>query len=336
MTDNIVRVLNLTKVFLPRNNALDVLLRRISRSLSAVDNICFNVGRGEMLGLVGESGCGKTTTGKLVLNIIKPTSGSVEFNGVNISEFDDKQMKSYRRQMQMIYQDPYQSLPPSMRVRDIIAEPLRFHNLCARADEEKMVGAVLNAVKLIPPKNFIDKFPKELSGGQRQRVAFARAFVTKPLFLVVDEPVSMLDASIRTGLLNLMLELRKEYGYSAIFITHDFGIARYMCDRIAVMYLGRIVELGPTEEIIKRPKHPYTKALLSVVPVPDPSARKFQIAIKGAIPDATNPPPGCRFHPRCKYAKEICKSKEPELLSESEQRLVACHFAAEVAAQEAN
>lgn len=312
-----------------------MVMRKTPRHLAAIDNLNFEVRRGEILGLAGESGCGKTTTGKVILNLIKPTSGSVYFDGVNVLDLPEGAMKPYRRRMQMIYQDPYQSLPSTLRVKEIVAEPLRFHHLANRMEEVQIVDDMLRAVSLEPVKNFLNKNPRELSGGQRQRLAFARALVTKPDFIIADEPVSMLDASVRVGILNLMLELRAQYGYSAIFITHDFGTARYMCDRIAVMYMGRIVEIGKTEDIIQRPMHPYTRALLSVVPVPDPSAQRFKHAIKSSPPNPINLPSGCRFNPRCKYSDEICRRDEPELAEVGSEHFVSCHFARDIAEQDA-
>lgn len=297
----------------------------------AVDGISFNAREGEMLGLVGESGCGKTTTGKIILRLIEPTCGKAYFKRRDIFSFDAKNTKDFRRSAQIIFQNPYSCLNPRMSVYSLLSEPLEFHGIASsKAERREMVIEALKTVQLVPPEIFIDKTPRLLSGGQRQRVAITRALMTKPVFIVADEPVSMLDVSIRANILNLLLDLKKRFNLSGLFITHDLAVARYMCERISVMYLGKIVEVGPTEEIVNKPRHPYTQALLSVVPVPDALKkphRKVEQVIRGTVPDATSPPPGCRFHPRCLNARGICKQDEPELREIAPSHQVACHFA---------
>lgn len=291
----------------------------------AVDGVSFQIGKGEIFGLVGESGCGKTTTGRLLVRLIEPTSGEIIFRGVDMGSLSlETEVRKLRRYMQIIFQDPYESLNPRMSILDIVAEPLRIQKVVG---EEKVIDRVAQALEdldLIPPEEFLYRFPHELSGGQRQRVAIARAFVLRPEFLVADEPVSMLDASIRSEVLKLLLGLQKKLGTSFLYITHDIALARHMCDRIAVMYLGKIVEKGFTEDVIQKPLHPYTEALIAAVPVPDPTARRIEVTIKGEVPSAINPPRGCRFHTRCPQAMPICSKEEPELLTVENGKQVAC------------
>ncbi len=283
--------------------------------------------RGEVFGLAGESGCGKTTTGRLLLSLEEPTSGKVIFDGTNIYEIDKKQLKNYRRQMQIIFQDPYESLNPRKSILDAVSEPINIHKLASTQEEkEDMVLKALEAVQLFPLPDLMYRFPHELSGGQRQRVAIARALMLKPKFIVADEPVSMLDVSIRTEILNLMLDLKEKFGLTYVFITHDMGVAKYMSDRIAIMYLGKIVEMGGAEDVIDKPLHPYTQALLAAVPVPDPNVKLGQIPIKGEISSAVRPPPGCRFHTRCPYVMDECKRKEPPLVDQGNGHFVACYL----------
>jgi len=293
----------------------------------AVDDVSFEIAQQEIFGLVGESGCGKTTTGRLMLRLIEPTAGEVLFRGVNITALNlEREMRKLRRKMQVIFQDPYESLNPRMSVFDIIAEPLRIQKAAESEDEvEDKVAEALEELDLTPPEEFMYRFPHELSGGQRQRIAIARAFVLRPEFLVADEPVSMLDVSIRTEVLKLLLGLIERFHSSFLYITHDIALARHMCDRIGVMYLGKIVEKGNTETIIGEPMHPYSEALIAAVPVPDPSARRIGVVIKGEVPSAVNPPPGCRFHTRCPYAFEMCRRVEPKLVEIEKDRYVACH-----------
>ncbi len=275
--------------------------------IKAVDDVNFDIRSGEILGLVGESGCGKTTTGRLLTRLEDPTDGYVFFMGRDIALLDGQDVRIFRRNIQMVFQDPYESLNPRTTVLQTIMEPLVNHNIGETLEERtQMAVQALEDAGLAPGKEYLARFPHELSGGQRQRVAIARALVIKPKVIIADEPVSMLDVSIRAGVLNLMLDLREKYGIPYLFITHDIAVARYVSDRLGVMYLGRVVELGETETVVFEPKHPYTQALLSAVPVPDPEAKHGRIMIKGEIPSAANIPVGCRFRPRCPKAFNEC------------------------------
>jgi len=305
---------------------LDNFFRPVELFVHAVDDVSFNIHRGETFGLVGESGCGKTTTGVLILQLLEKTSGEIYFKGIDTSNIHPRQMKKLRKDIQIIFQSPYESLSPRFSVLDIIAEPLRLMKILTDEYEiEKRVLETLEQVDLVPAADFIDRFPHELSGGQRQRVGVARAFIVDPEFIVADEPVSMLDVSIRVGVLKIMKNLSLEKGTAFLFITHDLALARVMTDRIAVMYLGRIVEQGPTEEVIQNPLHPYTKALIAAVPDPDPDARRTEeLPIIGEVPSGINIPSGCRFNPRCIYAIDQCTKVDPVLEEAKELHLVAC------------
>lgn len=323
-----VEARNLVKHFPLRLGFFQTLTSKNIPHVHAVDDVSFRIFTQEIFGLVGESGCGKTTTGRLLLRLVEPTAGDVFFKGTNVTAIDlERQMRQLRRKMQVIFQDPYESLNPRMSIFDIVAEPLRIQKVVETEEEVAgKVAAALEELDLTPPEEFMYRFPHELSGGQRQRIAIARAFVLQPEFLVADEPVSMLDASIRSEVLKLLLGLQKKLQTSFLYITHDVALARHMCDRIAVMYLGKIVAKGSTEDIVLKPLHPYTEALIAAVPVPDPTARKTKIIVLGEVPSAINPPSGCRFHPRCPYAMDICKKKEPQLHEISKNRYVACYL----------
>ncbi len=326
MVESTVRVENLTKWFPVRGGFFETLFSKQQLYVHAVDDISFEVRKGEVFGLAGESGSGKTTTGRLVLRLIEPTSGRIFFKGMDITNLNEKEMKPLRQKMQIVFQDPYESLNPRMTIRDIVAEPLRVNNVLSSENElEERVKEILGLVELVPPEEFIYRFPHELSGGQRQRVSVARGFTLNPDFVVADEPVSMLDVSIRAGILNMMLDLVEKLQVSFLYITHDLALARHMCDRIAIMYLGQIVEEGTTDDIVKEPTHPYTKALISMVPEPDPTAKRTETVIKGEIPSPVNVPSGCRFHTRCPVAKPECSIKIPELVRVGKDHYVSCN-----------
>jgi len=325
--NELLRVEELKKWFPVRLGFMGTLFSRKSLFVRAVDGISFDVKEQEIFGLVGESGSGKTTTGRAILRLTEPTGGKIFFKGKEVSHLSMRQFKHLRREMQIIFQDPYESLNPKMTVYDIIAEPLTVQG--AVRDERELnerIYQALEDVQLTPPDEFLRRYPHELSGGQRQRVATGRALILHPSFLVADEPVSMLDASIRAEILNLMFDLMKKYNVSFLYITHDIALSRHICDRIAVMYLGKIVELGTAEEIVYEPLHPYTNALITAVPRSDPRAKRSETVLKGEIPSPINPPSGCRFHTRCpEYLGEICKKKEPSIIDAGGGHLVACH-----------
>ena len=316
----------ITKLYDLRSSFLESFGSKKTRYLKAVDDINFNIMPGETFGLVGESGCGKTTTGRLVIHTIRPTSGQIFFEGTDLSTVHDKEsLKALALKMQMIFQDPYEYLSPWLKIKETLAEPLLIHKNVAEDMIEPKVREVMELVGLTPVDMILPKYSYQLSGGQRQRVMIARALMLNPKFIVADEPVSMLDVSIRVGVLNLLRDLKKKFNLTSLFITHDIAISRYMCDRIAVMYLGKIVEMGTAEEVIADPQHPYTQALITAVPLPDPTIKNIELPIKGRIPSsASNLPPGCRFSPRCPYG-ESCKDVEPELVEISKDRYVMCN-----------
>ena len=323
----VIKVQNLRKWFPVRRTIGQVLLRKPKLYVKAVDGIEFAIRPKEIFGLAGESGSGKTTTGKVVLGLYRPTTGKVLFRGIDIFSLRGKDLKILRRKLQLIFQDPYESLNPRIKIYDTLAEPLKIHHLVDSRDElDERIYKALEDVKLTPPDEFAERYPHELSGGQRQRVAIARALILNPEFIVADEPVSMLDVSIRAGVLRLLMELRDKYNVSMLYITHDLALAGIVTDRLAIMYLGKIVELAETTELLTDPMHPYAQALISAVPIPDPTLKRERIILKGEPPSPIFIPSGCRFWPRCPYAFDRCRKEEPELKEVKPGHYVACHL----------
>ncbi len=323
--DVLIRVENLYKYFPARTGVIDSILGR-KEWVHAVDDISFEIKRGDVLCLVGESGCGKTTTARALIRLDDPTGGRIFFEGVDIANISGDALKAFRLKMQMIFQDPYTSTNPRMTIYDSVAEPLVVHKLASGEELREKVAEALESVELTPPEMYMYRYPHELSGGQRQRVGIARALILEPEFIVADEPVSMVDVSLRAGILNLLLDLKNKYNLTYVFITHNLAQAKYIGSRIAVMYLGKIVELGGTEETFEEPLHPYTKTLVSNVPIPDPDLVREKIHLKGEIPTPINPPTGCRLHPRCPYAVDVCGVEEPAFKEVKEGHFVACHL----------
>jgi peptide/nickel transport system ATP-binding protein len=324
--NTVLRVENLQKLFPVSRGIVGTLLRKPQRYVHAVDGVTFSIRRGEILGLVGESGSGKSTTALNVLGLIEPTEGEILFDGQSVPELaHGREQLKLRREMQIVFQDPYEALNPRQTVYATVVEPLEVHKL-ARDDQDKVerVVAALDAAGLKPPDTFFDRYPQELSGGQRQRLVIAGALVLQPQFLVADEPVSMLDVSIRADILDLFRDLRDEHGITILYITHDLATAAFFTDRVAVMYLGKIVEIGPTEAVLRDPRHPYTQALLSVIPVPNPRQRRKRVILEGETPNPIDLPPGCRFHPRCPRSFDLCPQTEPQLRSVAPDHRVAC------------
>ncbi|HWR61100.1 MAG TPA: oligopeptide/dipeptide ABC transporter ATP-binding protein [Clostridia bacterium] len=292
--------------------------------VKAVDGVSFDIFEGETLGLVGESGCGKSTTGRLILRLIKPTSGEIFLEGRNIYDISEKELRRIRKDIQVVFQNPYSALDPRMTIEDILSEPLSIHKIVYKYDYDKEVRRLLELVGL--SERDARKFPHEFSGGQRQRIGIARAIAARPKFIICDEPVSALDVSVQSQILNLLDDLQKELKVSYLFIAHGLNVIRHVSNKVGVMYLGKIVELGSADEVFDRPLHPYTKALLSSAPVPDPFGRREREVLKGEIPSPVSPPGGCSFHPRCRYAMEICREKKPFLQEINGEHRAACHL----------
>ncbi|AFZ68834.1 oligopeptide/dipeptide ABC transporter, ATP-binding protein [Deinococcus peraridilitoris DSM 19664] len=318
MGQPLLDVRNLKKYFPIRGG----LLSRVVANVQAVQDVSFMVKRGEVVGLVGESGSGKTTVGRSLLRLIEPSGGEVVFNGVDVTKLSKAEMRDYRREMQIIFQDPFASLNPRMTVADIIGEALQIHNLHPGKERVERIGELLRKVGLVPES--MRRYPHEFSGGQRQRIGIARALAVDPSFIVADEPVSALDVSIQAQVVNLIQDLQEELGLTVLFIAHDLAVVEYICDRVIVMYLGRIMEVAPSKELYLNPKHPYTEALLSAAPVPDPTVKRKRIILEGDIPSPINPPSGCVFRTRCRYAIPECANVVPELREVAPGHFKAC------------
>ncbi len=328
----ILEVKNLKQYFPIRQG----FFQRVTSYIKAVDGVSFFIHENEVLGLVGESGCGKTTVGRTTLRLYDPTAGEIWFRKgdgeqINIAEIPQQEMKRLRREMRMIFQDPFSSLNPRLTVKDIIGEPLVIHKIARGRVLEDRVGDLMEAVGLDP--NYMRRYPHEFSGGQRQRIGLARTLALSPRLIIADEPVSALDVSIQAQVLNLLQGLKEELGLTLLFIAHDLSVVEHMCDRIAVMYVGKIVEMADSEEVLKNPLHPYTEALVSAVPPADPDIRLDRIILEGDVPSPANPPSGCVFHPRCRYAQDVCRQQVPDLIEINPRHYASCHFAAELSLQ---
>jgi len=319
---HLLRIEHLKKFFPIRKG----IFSRVVGHVRAVDDVSFHVDESETLGLVGESGCGKTTVGRSLLRLIEPTAGEVTFEGVDVLALDPPSMRQMRRKMQIIFQDPYSSLNPRMTVLDIVGEALAIHGIAKGRDREQRVKQLLERTGL--SSRYVNRYPHEFSGGQRQRIGIARALALNPKFIVCDEAVSALDVSVQAQVINLLMDLREEFGLAYLFIAHDLSVVRHISDRIAVMYLGEIVETAKSDELFEAPRHPYTQALLSAVPVADPTREHSRIVLEGDVPTPINPPPGCHFHPRCQYAEDICKRMAPGTTTASDSHTFRCHVAA--------
>ena len=325
MNDDVILKVEHIKKYFPVN---DGKIFSKKKFVKAVDDVSFEIKRGETLGIVGESGCGKSTTGRTILQLLKPTSGKVYFDGKEITNMKKKELRDLRTKMQLVFQDPYSSLNPRMSVGDIIGEALIDHKLIEKKNLKKKVLEIMDMCGL--PEYFINRFPHEFSGGQRQRIGIARALALDHEFIVADEPVSALDVSIQAQIINLLVELKKKKNLTYMFISHDLSVVKHICDRIGVMYLGSMVEMADKNELFNNPLHPYTKALLSAIPIPDPTIKRNRIILKGDLPSPSNPPEGCKFNTRCPYADSQCMKVKPEYKEVKKGHFVACHKAKEV------
>jgi len=324
LSENLVEVENLVKHFPLSHSILDKIQSKEALKVHAVDDVSLTIARNETLGLVGESGSGKTTLGRTILMLERRTSGTITFDGDQISSMKGEALRLLRKKMQIVFQDPYSSLDPRSRIKDLIGEPLRAFKI-SRDELEERVKRAASAVNL--PTDSLRRFPHEFSGGQRQRIAVARAIALEPEFIVLDEPTSALDSSVQAQILNLLRKIQEEAGLTYLLITHNVGVVRYMANRMAVMYSGKLVEIGPTRQVLERPLHPYTSVLISSIPQPDPKKRMETVPVTGEVPSAVNPPRGCRFNPRCRYAQDECRANEPQLREILPGRWAACHFA---------
>jgi peptide/nickel transport system ATP-binding protein len=325
-TENLVEAYDLKKWFPVQQSFVENLLTRQKDYVRAVDGVDLQIRRGEVFGLAGESGSGKTTTGRLLIRLIEPTAGRILFEGQDLMALRPGEMRALRQRMQVVFQDPYASLNPRMRIGDSIGHALTIHGLANAREKQNRVVEVMERVGLTPAATIYRKYPHQVSGGQRQRIVLARALIMHPDLVIADEPIAMADVSVRVLLLDLMRQLKDDFNLTYLFITHDLATARYICDRIAIMYLGLIVEMGPLGEIYRNPQHPYTEALLAAVPVPDPRFRRTTPMPRGEIPNPINPPSGCRFHPRCPIAEPVCSEEEPRLVEIAGGHQVSCHL----------
>lgn len=325
MVKQLLQAENLTKHFYLEKGFFSRIFSKQREIVHAVDNVSFSITEGETFTLIGETGCGKTTLGKLVLRLTEPTDGKIFFKGQDILALDDKKMRKLREDMQIIFQDPYASLNPRRTVREILSLPLSIHTEATEEEKTERVIGLLEAVGLTPAERMIGRHPHEFSGGQRQRLVIARALALRPSFVVADEPVASLDMSIRSQIINLMQDLKEEYNLTYLLIAHDLPIVRYMSTKVATMYLGKIVELGPCQDFFSSPMHPYTMALIAAEPSLDPTVKKRRVKLIGEMPSPIDPPKGCRFHTRCPFMKEVCKISEPELVEVEKGHYTACH-----------